>query len=149
MAETRNEYTTGLRDKEEVLASSVLASVLRITRPRHEHRKVHLRSWAGALPTAPWLDNVCVWRGRWTSSVLPRLGPSICSWLCSRLRLASAPLECSQPWQAVLLHCMSVLPCCTAAAAVCCTEAWPGKGIPRQLSLCCASFQPEMGPTKQ
>lgn len=145
MVEIRNEYTIGLRDKEEVLVSSVLVLVLRIIRLRYEYRKVFLRSWVGVFFIVSWLDNVCVWRGRWISFVLLRLGFFICFWFCSRFRLVFVFLECSQFWQAVFFYCMLVLSCCIVVVAVCCIEVWSGKGIFRQLFFCCVSFYFEMG----
>lgn len=111
---------------------------------------MHLQSQANTLDTGPRVDKVCVLGEEGGDrSGLAKRGPSTCSWHSIRLRLASTPLECSQHWQAVPHHCISVPLGCSAAAVVCCTEPWQGKGSPLQLSLCCASFHPEMGPTKQ
>lgn len=111
---------------------------------------MRLQSWASTLDTAPWLDSDCgLGEEGGHSSVLAKQSPSTCCWHSSRLGLACTPLECSQCWQAVPHCCIAVPPGCTTAAVVCCTEPWQGKGSPLQLSLRCASFHPEMGPTKQ
>ena len=83
------------------------------------------------------------------SSVLAKLSPSSCSWHCTLPRLPSAPLDFGWHGQVEPPHCISALQCCTASAVVCYTESWQAEGNSIQLSLCCASFHPEMGPTKQ
>lgn len=83
------------------------------------------------------------------SSVLAKLSPSTCSWHFTLPRLPSALLEFGWRRQAEPHRCLSALQRCTAAAAVCCTDSWQGEGSSIQPSLCCASFYPELGHTKQ